>query len=75
MKQEKHIKNLEWLVETKERYGSNIPEGRYMFSYATPNNIFALRFYFLLYSKPIILNFWYVCIVPCTYIAIYLDYF
>jgi hypothetical protein len=45
------------LVRTKERYGSNIPEGRYMFSYATPNNIFAFGFNCLLYSQPITLDF------------------
>jgi hypothetical protein len=73
-----HTKNLEWLVETEERYGSNVPEGRYikvMFGYATPNNIFALRLDCLLYSHSIILDFWYVFNLLYSYIPVNLDYF
>ena len=72
----RHTKNLEWLVETEERYGSNVPEGRYikvMFGYASPNNIFALWLDCLLYSQSIIPNFWYVLTLLYSYIPIDLD--
>ena len=68
------MKNLEWLVETEERCGSNILKEGIMFSYATPNNIFTLAFDCMLYSQPITLDFWYRCIGVYGQISVDLYY-
>jgi hypothetical protein len=63
------------LVYTEERCVSNIVKEGTMFSNATANNLFAVRFDCLLYRQPMIIGFWDVFIGLYSDISIYLDYF